>query len=310
MSRPNWRATFVIFATGPTRMGLMMPASAASTAPRSEVSSHGWTTTVVAGGTSLAVTIRRSYFARGGSLLGSIGARVAISVVLVGTMSLSPARNFRSLRGFCPQLVLRSAKRDCSRFVLEAEQPLDACETFGGLPADLTTGGENSPNRGEGVAPLLGVGRQHLRDRCQRRLRVDQQHEVLLAPHVLELRQRELRPQWREPQAAHCCKYALVGDDPGHADIDRGSRRSLAHAAHGYARFEFGDALAQQLAMERVLSGPAQRRGAGSIDADRRLQQRRAVDRQEHQFDGTVAQVTPRVEGRHDLPGGALLEGE
>jgi hypothetical protein len=146
-------------------------------------------------------------------------------------------------------------------------------------------GGKNLPNRGEGVAPLLGVGRQHLRDRCQRRLRVDQQHEVLLAHHGLELCQREPRPQWREPQAADSRKYALVGDDPGHADIDRGPRGSLAHAAHGYARFEFSHALAQQLAMERVLSGPALRCGAGRIDADRRLQQRRAVHRQEDQFD-------------------------
>ena len=72
----------------------MMPASAASTAPRSEVSSHGWTTTVVAGGTSLAVTIRCSYFARGGSLTWPIGAMLASSGSLVVSMSLSPLRNF------------------------------------------------------------------------------------------------------------------------------------------------------------------------------------------------------------------------
>ena len=40
----------------------MMPASAASTAPLSEVSSQGWTTIVVADGASCARAIRRSYF--------------------------------------------------------------------------------------------------------------------------------------------------------------------------------------------------------------------------------------------------------
>ena len=43
----------LIFAAGPTRIGMMMPASAASTAPRSEVSSQGCATMVVAGGTAL-----------------------------------------------------------------------------------------------------------------------------------------------------------------------------------------------------------------------------------------------------------------
>ncbi len=57
------RATAAILAAGPTRIGTMMPASAASTGPRSEVSSQGWTTTVVAGGTSLAWAMSRSYLA-------------------------------------------------------------------------------------------------------------------------------------------------------------------------------------------------------------------------------------------------------
>jgi hypothetical protein len=39
---------------GPTRIGLVMPSSAASVAPRSEVLSHGWTMSIVAGCPSLA----------------------------------------------------------------------------------------------------------------------------------------------------------------------------------------------------------------------------------------------------------------
>ena len=53
ISRSCFRATAAIFAAGPTNIGLMMPASAASTGPRSEVSSQGCTTTVEEAGTSL-----------------------------------------------------------------------------------------------------------------------------------------------------------------------------------------------------------------------------------------------------------------
>jgi hypothetical protein len=41
----------------------MMPASAASAAPRNEVSLQGWTTMVLAAGTCIARTIKRSYLA-------------------------------------------------------------------------------------------------------------------------------------------------------------------------------------------------------------------------------------------------------
>jgi hypothetical protein len=90
---------------------------------------------------------------------------------------------------------------------------------------------------------------------CQRRRRVDHQHEILLADHGLELRQREPRPKWREAQAAHSSKYALIGAAARHADVDRDTCGSFAQAAHSYARFELGNPLAQQLAMERVLAG-------------------------------------------------------
>ena len=49
-------------AAGPTRTGTISPASAASSAPRSEVSSQGCATTVTAGASLRAAAIRRSYF--------------------------------------------------------------------------------------------------------------------------------------------------------------------------------------------------------------------------------------------------------
>ena len=60
----------------------MMPASAASTAPRSDVSSQGCATTVVAGGTFFALAISRSYFEVGGLPNGLVAAiePIALSV--------------------------------------------------------------------------------------------------------------------------------------------------------------------------------------------------------------------------------------
>src|SRR5437016_10798082 len=50
-----WMAAFAsILVFGPTKIGTMIPRPAASAGPRSEVSSHGWTATVLAAGTSLA----------------------------------------------------------------------------------------------------------------------------------------------------------------------------------------------------------------------------------------------------------------
>src|SRR5689334_17063751 len=77
---PRSAATCLILAAGPTRIGAMIPSSAASIGPRSELSSHGCTTTVNAGGTVLALAIRRSYFDSGGWDAGPIAFRVPISL--------------------------------------------------------------------------------------------------------------------------------------------------------------------------------------------------------------------------------------
>jgi hypothetical protein len=51
----------LIFVSGPTSTGRMMPASALPTTPRSESLSQGCTTIVGTGGTALAAAIKRSY---------------------------------------------------------------------------------------------------------------------------------------------------------------------------------------------------------------------------------------------------------
>src|ERR1700736_5639710 len=55
-------AALLILDAGPMRIGLFFPPSAASAAPRNEVSSQGCTTIVVTVGTAFAAAIRRSYF--------------------------------------------------------------------------------------------------------------------------------------------------------------------------------------------------------------------------------------------------------
>ena len=62
MSMPNFAATASMRAFGPTRIGLSRPICAASTAPRSELSSHGCATAQGVGSSALQRAIRLSYF--------------------------------------------------------------------------------------------------------------------------------------------------------------------------------------------------------------------------------------------------------
>src|SRR3954471_22173667 len=91
MSIPCLAATSLIFDDGPTRVGLMMPASAASATPRSELSSHGCTTTVVAAGIAFAAAIRRSYLEPGLIPPVSLDAIAIPNLRCRGPMTLSPA---------------------------------------------------------------------------------------------------------------------------------------------------------------------------------------------------------------------------
>src|SRR5215216_100210 len=83
MSRPNLLAVSLIFLSGPTNTGRMIPAAALSTAPRNEVSSQGCTTMVGAGGTAWAAAISRSYLLaeRVSTELACIGVMVSLPVL-------------------------------------------------------------------------------------------------------------------------------------------------------------------------------------------------------------------------------------
>src|SRR5262245_60913216 len=127
MSRPCSRATDVIFALGPTRIGTMMPACAASIGPRREDSSQGWATTVVAAGTVLALAISRSYLEAGGSPAWPTAARVPISLYFSVSMTMPPLRQPRIgvSRGSCLGLLAGRAKGQGTGRILQAEQAGD-----------------------------------------------------------------------------------------------------------------------------------------------------------------------------------------
>src|SRR5215470_5603577 len=78
MFRLCFVATSLILTAGPTRVALMIFASADSIAPRNELSSQGCTTTVDTVGTPFAATIRRSYF--------DPGALAAAGMTLIGSL--------------------------------------------------------------------------------------------------------------------------------------------------------------------------------------------------------------------------------
>ena len=75
MSMPCCLATASIRARGPTRIGAIRPSCAASTAPRSELSSQGCATAVGVGGSALQKSSSRWYFSCVRSIVHSLALR-------------------------------------------------------------------------------------------------------------------------------------------------------------------------------------------------------------------------------------------
>src|SRR6516164_5805941 len=197
MSRPNLAAVSLILSLGPTSTGRMMPALALSTAPRSDVSSHGCTTMVGAGGTVLAAAISRSY------LLGD-----CVFLVSAAMMSLRFFQSaLRRLRLGIEGGNLRSPLRTLHG--LNAEQPCDLLQTPGSLARDFSTGGQHFLDNCKGRATLIDIIGQQLRNGRQCRFPIQKQHEELLADQHLELGQRHPRISVLTAHTAQSFKAAL-----------------------------------------------------------------------------------------------------
>src|SRR6478752_1173189 len=148
-------AAALILSNGPTSVGLMIPAAAASATPRSELSSQGCTTMVAAAGIAFAAAMRRSYFLPG---LASPASR--------GATLMSSSNHFQRLR----RLRLRPGG--------QPEQLCHAIEPSGGLARDFfSTCGQHLTDDVQTGATFRLARRQQLWDGGEARLRLQQQHE-------------------------------------------------------------------------------------------------------------------------------------
>src|SRR5262245_9061295 len=187
MSISCLRAAAFILLAGPTRIGTMMPAAAASAAPRNELSSHGCTTTVVAGCTCLARLIRRSYLA----WVCTTGAAWVFAITkLLRCCCLARAGSRRFPGPFGPPLW-----RSLGGIVdFHAEQPGNSLQPVLAFGAELSACAQHLAQCGKSLAAQLHVAWEQIRNGGERRLLVDQQHEVLFPQERLELLQRRPRP--------------------------------------------------------------------------------------------------------------------
>src|SRR5262245_5237750 len=306
MSIPCSRATVEIFAAGPTRMGTMMPASAASTGPRREVSSQGCATMVVAGGTSFALAISRSYFECGGLRNGLLAAIapiwLSLSMKKPPATALDRAPKMRLSRCFRQKRDIRPRRRTH----LDAEQPCDLVQPPLVLGGEVAACTQYEVDEAEHLAPGLGIAREHPRDGGERGLLVEQQHVELLAHECLEDRQRDLAVC--AAKAAHRLEAAFVDRAASQSGIDKPADDRFAYAPDGYARLELGDPLLQQFAMNRTPRRLSQRARPHRVDADGSLQGRLAVHRQERPLGDRLGRLTPGIERRDDLARHVLLQ--
>src|ERR687897_84947 len=206
MSSPNCPATARTLAWGPTRIGRIRSASAASSAAVSDDSSHGCATAVVTGSSSAQRSISAGYtrysrddFWGGAISVGSwyffiLSPRAARGQCRVKAPALTakrppcmahdlPGGLFGTRRGRA--VASGALGRLARRRLVELQNALDLGEHRFALWRDLAVGVADPPHDIDGLAPLL-FGRQQPRESCERALLVEAQHERLLlggGPH-------------------------------------------------------------------------------------------------------------------------------
>jgi hypothetical protein len=264
-------------------MGTMMPSSAAALAPRSEVSSQGWTTTVVAGGTSLASEISFSYLLGGGCPNGPPVVMAPIS--LSWNMLISPlvlvsrlTRSSGCFRLKPPDL----QKGNSGVFLCDPEEPANLAQPLLVLRRSLSASSHDLLDGIEGFAPRLSVGRKQRGKGRKCALLIDQQHRELLAHQCLEFRQRHISVTITK--TTYGLESSFVDGTSFQAYVDERANNGFAQSAGRDLRLELGDPFLQQLIMKRVFGGPSERPCVGGIDTGCSLQRRRAVDGQESPF--------------------------
>src|ERR1051326_2986924 len=305
-SRPCLRAIAEMAAAGPTRIGRMMPASAASNGPRSAVSSHGEATIVFGGTSCLARAISRSYFETGGSPTGASAAIVPISPTSSPSMTKPPpADNCELLCGELRRL-LRSGMRHRKRFAAGLEQPRHLIQPFRVLAGHLAPCAEHRSDQSKRHASCLCVGRQHGWYRGERGVAVDEQNIELFADQLLESGERHIAV--RLSNAPHRLKPALVDGAPTHSGIDEPANNRGLQPADCDTGAQLGDTFGEQLAMQKAFVRSSERLPWVGVDTQYRLKKRRAVHRDKDLFRGALVHFPPAVERGHDIGRHGLLE--
>src|SRR4029079_9828572 len=158
MSIPPFCAAALILSVGPTRIGTIRPAAAASTAPRSEVSSQGCATTVLTGGSCVALAINRSYLACGRcpgwpSSSAACAPPLFPIAMALSACSITPSgrRTRRCGRGLCRLLAPVGGR----------EHQRNLVETRLGLADDVARGRQGALDQSHRLGAERGFVRKH-----------------------------------------------------------------------------------------------------------------------------------------------------
>src|SRR5580704_4895277 len=247
-------------AAGPTRMGFSRPSRAASTALSRETASQGCTTAVAIAGCLPATSISRSYLACGRA------AAVAAASGMGDFQRLRPS--------------------------LDTEQRFDASQAsqpFLGQGAARAEHLQQGVERGP--AGLLAVGQQP-GNGTHGALLVEADEEILLLQAGLQLgHAHAVVDGLNGADRLQRGEAALVDAAFGHAHIDEGAQHRLRQAADLEAALELDPHLGLVgLAHQLAVDPPRARRMLGA-QPDHGLQQRRAVDTEEHRLGHGVARL-------------------
>ena len=110
---------------------------------------------------------------------------------------------------------------------------------------------DESSLRGAIEAAKLGIIRKHLRDRGERRLRVDEKHVELFANNLLERRKRKVRISFAG--TPHDVESAFVHRLTRHTDEQKTSDGRFTQPAYRYLRLQFSNAFFLEQLMKFAL---------------------------------------------------------
>ena len=148
-----------------------------------------------------------------------------------------------------------------------------------------------------------------MRNSEHRRLLVDDEHEELVPDERLELGQRPLVGGRKRPaDFADRRKPALVDHAAREADVDQRPHNGFGETAAGHLGLELADPARDQRLVQLAPRRLARRAGRGGVDAERRLQRRRSVDRVKGLLCEALRALAPGIEPVDDLARHLLLQ--